>query len=491
MKNWAIPRILAGAVALALAGQPVTAAEGGDVEPEQLQQLLGELAAQRAELERQGLLLKQQQDEILALKSAVGVGRTPSAGPAEQASGMSTAPAGAVASVPVADSRVEQAERVDAGVEISGYASLAYFNRDWETDEFAKDSLDTQRLVVELERQLSERFSVTAEIEFEHGGTGVTMEFDSQEEFGEFEQSVEKGGEVVIEELYVAYEHAKWLNGRLGRFYVPVGRTNKWHKPQDYYTVARSEADAAMIPLTWHEVGMSLYGSYSFSDWGTVRYETQIVSGLDSTGFSSRNWIAGGHQQRFEQVVAEDLAFVARLDYWPITWLQVGGAYYGGNTTSNRPKNDLTYDAFVDLFEFDAQWAPGNFVLRGQYMWGRLQNSHLVTEANRNLSNNLGVKRTPVGSESLSWYLEAGYDLLPRTDQTLILFGRYDFYDSMYRTEGLVFDNPRWERTSWTVGLNYLPIPEVVLKAEYNDRSLGLEHNDSEKTFALGVSFTY
>ena len=38
-----------------------------------------------------------------------------------------------------------------------------------------------------------------AELEFEHGGTGITMEFDKLEEFGEFEMEVEKGGEVIVE----------------------------------------------------------------------------------------------------------------------------------------------------------------------------------------------------------------------------------------------------------------------------------------------------
>ncbi len=377
------------------------------------------------------------------------------------------------------------------GLEFSGYGIVNYYKRDWETDEFAKDGVDTERFIFELEYRFDEHWMAKAEVEYEHGGTGAALELDSQEEFGEFDQEIEKGGEILIEELYIAYNHAQWLNAKFGRFVVPVGRTNKFHKPQDYFTVARSDADAALIPQLWHENGVSLFGFWSFGDWGEIRYEGQLVNGLDSTGFSSRNWISGGHQKRFEEARAEDFALVGRLDYYPNENLQIGGSYYGGETSGNRPKSDLDEDAYVDLWEVDAAWTPGSFVLRGQYLWGRLQNSHLVTDVNRNLSNNLGVKRSPVGSEAQSWFVEAGYDLFDKRDQSLVVFGRYDEYDSMFRTEGLVFDNPRWSRESWTLGVNYLPIPNVVFKAEYSAREIELDDNNKEDTIAISVGFTY
>ena len=246
-----------------------------------------------------------------------------------------------------------------------------------------------------------------------------------------------------------------------------------------------------MIPQTWSENGIAAYGDWSFGNWGRVRYEAQVINGLDSTGFSSRSWVADGHQTRFEQSVAEDLAFAGRLGYFLGEDIELAGAYYGGNTNKNRPKNDLDEDAYVDILGFDGAWTPGDFILRGQYLWGRLQNSHLVTEANRSLSNNLGVKRTPVGSEAQSWYVETGYDLFGQRSQSLVLFGRYDHYDPMHATEGLVFDNPRWDRESWTLGVNYLPIPNIILKAEYNQRELDLDTDNNEDTFALGVGYSY
>lgn len=453
-----------------------------DPAPTAIGQLREQIARQQARLDAQQQALDAQREQLEELSAKVAQLAPPDTDhrpPVTESSKAITAYNG------------EPEQDYERGLELEGYGIVNYLNRDWQTDEFAKDTLDTERFILELEYRFDERFFANAEIEFEHGGTGVALDLDSQEEFGEYEQEIEKGGEVVVEELYLGYRYRNWLKARFGHFYVPVGRTNRHHEPDDYFTVQRSQSEAAAIPQVWHESGVSVYGSLPFFDIGHVEYELQVVSGLDSTGFSSRNWIAGGFQQRFEEARAENLAFVGRLDYYPIEHLQLGGAYYGGNTKDNRPKNDLDFDAWVDILEFDFEWKPGDLTLRGQYLWGRLQNSHLVSEANRNLSNNLGVKRTPVGSEAQSWYVEAGYDLIPRDDRSLILFARYDSYDSMYRSEGLVFDNPRWDRGSWTVGINYLPIPGVVFKADYTRRTLGIDGNNEEDTIGLGVGFSY
>jgi hypothetical protein len=492
------------AVALCVMGHSAPGS-AREAQASDLQAVLNRLAAQEAALTQQQEAVARQQKELALQRQEIEslrkqlqsqLAHTDQSQPDAQQSGSQIATVVPYENtVGVIDSGAGDAQERERGLEISGYGIVNYFNRDWDTDEFAKDTMDTERLVIELEYYFDDNWSMTAEVEYEHGGTGAKLELDSQEEFGEFEQEVENSGEVVVEELYVAYRHTDWLNARVGRFIVPVGRTNKYHKPQDYFTVARSDADASMIPQTWSEDGISVFGEWSYRDWGRISYDAQIVNGLDSTGFSSRNWIAGGHQTRFEQPRAEDLAFATRLSYFYGDDLQLAGAYYGGNTNKNRPKNDLDEDAYIDLFEFDGAWTPGDFIFRGQYMWGRLQNSHLVSEANRNLSNNLGVKRTPVGSEARSWYVEAGYDLFDdlfgESSQSLIVFGRYNDYDSMYKAEGLVFDNPRWDRNSWSAGVNYLPIPNVIFKAEYNQRELDLDSDNREDTYALGVGFTY
>lgn len=44
-------------------------------------------------------------------------------------------------------------------------------------------------------------------------------------------------------------------------------------------------------------------------------------------------------------------------------------------------------------------------------LFGQLQNSEAVSNANRNLSNNLNVKRTPVGKQAFGASLEFGFQV--------------------------------------------------------------------------------
>ena len=126
-------------------------------------------------------------------------------------------------------------------------------------------------------------------------------------------------------------------------------------------------------------------------------------------------------------------------------------------------------------------------------LYGNLQNSEKISQANRNLSNALNVKRTPVAKNALGYYIEGAYDLLSlkknKTDKQLFLFGRYDFYDSMYKTTGVILDNPRWERNVITVGANYFINPHIVFKTHYAINTLGLNTDNKERTFLIGMAF--
>jgi hypothetical protein len=72
------------------------------------------------------------------------------------------------------------------GFSIHGYGIGTYQSFTWQTDPERRDRIDMERLVLYPSTPLSDRISVHAEIEFEHGGTGSTMEFDRFEEFGRF-----------------------------------------------------------------------------------------------------------------------------------------------------------------------------------------------------------------------------------------------------------------------------------------------------------------
>ena len=106
---------------------------------------------------------------------------------------------------------------------VEGYGVANYYAFDWQTDPNRRNTLDLERLAIEPSFQVNPWLQFNAEIEFEHGGTGVTIEFDPFEEFGEFETEVEKGGEVEVEKLEAVFSLKPRLQSSGGPAVRPRG----------------------------------------------------------------------------------------------------------------------------------------------------------------------------------------------------------------------------------------------------------------------------
>lgn len=376
---------------------------------------------------------------------------------------------------------------------ISGYGIMNYYGNDWKTDTNRRNTVDVERLVFYPSLIFSPKIRLDAEIEFEHLGAGVTMSYDPFEEFGEFEKEVTKGGSVVVERINICIEPTYWFKFRIGRVIVPYGLVSKRHRPRTYFTTTRSEVESQLCPTNWYENGIEIFGSIDKkSKWN---YHLLLVGSLDASGFSSANFIKRGHQKRFEMQNVEDLTIMGRLDYEFLPNSAVGFSGLYGNTQNNRPRKDLNVPAHVGVFDFHAFIEHKNIKARGLVLLGTLENSEAVTIANRKLSNNLGAKRTPVGSMALGAFIEAGYNIMPLFDKKartqLDIFARYDYYDSMFETEGVVFNNPRWERNVYTAGINYQWFYQITFKLQYSIRKFSIPVMNQDNTFSFGFGYEF
>ncbi len=388
---------------------------------------------------------------------------------------------------------------------LSGYGAINYYNYGkYDTDLNIKDKFDAERLNLYLGYRFNNWISLKTEIEFEHGGTGSTIELDTQEEFGEYEKEIEAGGEVKVEQIHIDFKILPYFNVRVGRMKLHLSLAQNLDRPIQYFTTYRPDMENEILPLGWYENGIQFYGNF----WkDRLRYEVSITNGLDATGFSSRNWIQNGHQQRFEMAVGNSLAYSARLDYKFGTNKNTyfGIAAYINDAAANRPKNDMDVSAYVTLFEGHITYDENHLKFSSVFLYGNLENSNIVSRKNANLSNNLGVKRTPVGKNAIGYSADIGYELLHFLDiknQKLYPFMRYEYYDTMYQTEGAVVRKPRWQRSAITGGINWFIHPQVVFKAHYSTKTLGSEHYDAvsslstgkkqkENTFSLGIGFSF
>lgn len=380
------------------------------------------------------------------------------------------------------------------------YGVVNYYNFDWDTDQDRNNAFDTERLNMYLKYDFTNKIQLKAEFEFEHGGTGVTMELDRFEEAGEFETEVEAGGEVKLEQLNILFKYKPWLNFRIGRIKLYMGNVSIIDLPTNYFTGYRSVMENTILPVGWYENGIEVLGDLGKDK--KFSYKAFFVNGLNSEGFSSANWIKRGHQQRFETINTDGFAFSGRFDYNLPNGGYIGVSGYSGDVNKNRHEGQLkNTKGNLSIGDFHFNIEKENWKLRGMVLYGNLQNSDKIARANRNLANALNVKRTPVAKNALGYYFEGAYDVLSltknKTKKQLFLFGRYDFYDTMYETTGVILDNPRWERSVITFGVNYFINPHIVLKSHYSINSIGVDMLDGfnniignkERTFLVGMAF--
>ena len=353
--------------------------------------------------------------------------------------------------------------------------------------------VDLPHVVINLGYDFGKGWSMGTEIEFEHGGSEVALEIEA-EETGEFEHEIERGGEVVLEQFWVQKSFGKGFNIRLGHIIVPVGQTNFAHEPNRFFTCYRPEGEFNIMPCTWHETGISLWGR--LGDW---RYEAMVIPALNSNMFTNANWVKNGSASGYEFRVANHLAGALRIDNYSIKNLHLGVSGYIGNTFNNdivtnesNKYKDVKGTVLIGTAEFD--YKANGLVVRGNFDYGYLSDAYLISDYNKNQNHQSfsPYPRSLVGERAIAYGGEVAYDIMhpmKRTgDQKLYLFGRYDYYDSYIPYSGAISLYEWTERHIMTLGVNYYPIKQVVIKAEYAKRFLKEQYND-EPMFSIGVMY--
>lgn len=386
---------------------------------------------------------------------------------------------------------------------VGGYGEVA-MSRNFYSDNYLRYSdpsrynneshgrFDIPHVVLYLGYDFGKGWSFNSEIEFEHGGTESAVEIET-EEAGEYEKEIERGGEVALEQFYLQKEFMPQLRLRVGMQVVPVGATNARHEPNQFFGVYRPEGENTILPCTWHEISASLSGQA-----GKWSYMAMFLPGLDSERFGNQSWIHDGSASPFEFKIANNYAFAGRVDNYSIPGLRLGISGYVGNSFRNTlyptssDKNAHVHGT-VSIASFDFKYERHGFLARGFFDWGHLSDAAHISRFNIAMSKNSTSKRQEVASDAMATGIEAGYDvfsLIPsmRADnQKLYVFGRYDYYDSMAKMESGT--DLQWcHRSKVSVGLNWFPIPQIIVKGDYTHGILDSKYNN-EPAVNIGVAF--
>lgn len=403
-------------------------------------------------------------------------------------------------------SETVKTEKKKSRFTIGGYGEAVY-SRNFYSDNYLRyDSpqdykddkhgrFDLPHVVLMLGYDFGKGWSMGMEIEFEHGGTESAVEIE-EHEGGEYETEVERGGEVALEQFWIQKSFCPEFNIKLGHMVIPVGATNAHHLPTEFFGVYRPEGENTIMPCTWHETGLSIWGRAG--DW---RYEAMLLPGLDSDRFNDKEWIKGGAGSPYEFKIANAMAGAVRVDNYSVKGLRLSVSGYAGNTFSNTLKKatNTIYDnvkGTVLIGSFDVHYNDHNWVARGNFDYGHLSDAALITRYNQSFSNDSPAKKRPVATSAISTGVEVGYDLFgwlgkkqQEKGRKFYLFGRYEYYDSMYKTEDAVTDYEEYGRQRIAFGVNYYPMKDIVLKGEYSLGILKSKFNN-EPAVSLGVAYS-
>ena len=352
---------------------------------------------------------------------------------------------------------------------------------------------DIPHAVIYLGYDFGKGWSFGTEIEFEHGGAGIAYEKED-EEGGEWEQETEEGGEVELEQFWLQKSFARWANIRVGHIVVPVGLNNAHHEPLSYFTVYRPEGENTIMPSTWHQTGVSFWGRA-----GKFRYEAQFLGGLNADQFTNVGWIHKGHKSPMEFDVANKYAAALRIDNYSIPGLRIGLSGYYGHSIGNTYPNDAngtgaTYQGKVAIGAIDFTYNAHNWIVRGQADYGYLGNASELKYMYNRLNSKSPFKHSAfVSGNAYAMGIEAGYDIFSQIQsmrqqgERLYVFGRYEAYNPYASdTKGISYDYTAVKRMA--VGLNYHPIKQIVIKAEYSKRFLKSKYNN-EPSVNIGVAY--
>lgn len=353
---------------------------------------------------------------------------------------------------------------------------------------------DIPHAVIYLGYDFGKGWSMQTEIEFEHTGTGSAVEKEYTEA-GEWETEIEKGGEVELEQFWIQKSFAPQFNVRAGHLVVPVGGLNNAHEPLHFFTVYRPEGEYTILPSTWHDTGISLWGRAG--DW---RYEALVIAGLDAFMFDRDNFVKHGAGSPYEYKVANNLGFAARIDNYSVKDLRLSLSGFYGQAMHNSYPHDMWNTRYADIKghtligSFDFAYTGRYLTVRGNADYGHVSDAATISTVKRNLSsNNAPYRKTPVGRAACAAGIEAGYDILhlfrglKDKEQKFYLFGRYEYYDS-YMPAADQPDYPFTDRHRIAVGLNWLPVPQIAVKAEYSHRFLQSQYNN-EPSVSLGIAY--
>jgi len=151
---------------------------------------------------------------------------------------------------------------VDKGVSIGGYGEL-FVGQLRDGDD---NTIDTQRAVLYFGYKFTDNIVFNSEIEFEHATTSSNLD--------------DRDGSVSVEFASLDFLFMDELNLRAGLLLAPFGIINEYHEPTTFFGVLRPDVERFIIPTTWRENGIGIFGEIDNLLPGQISYRLYLMNSL-------------------------------------------------------------------------------------------------------------------------------------------------------------------------------------------------------------------
>ncbi len=345
---------------------------------------------------------------------------------------------------------------------ISGYGS-AFYQRDFNQKQ---STITLDRLVLFVGHSFNEKISLFTELEVENAivaGSGS-------------DEPTSGKGSVAMEQAFLKFNLNAHQYLVAGLFTPRIGITNENHLPVNFNGVERPIVEQVIIPTTWREIGVGLYGNL---DRVPLTYDIAIVNGLNSAKFQHDTGIGEG-EGLGSNATANNLAITAALQYRVSDFkLQLSG-YMGGTVGLSKRAADslnvgLQSGAFgtpLYLGEFDVQYARSGFAAKALGTYIAYPDADKIYRA----------YAQSIGTGMYGAYLELAYDWLYPQHKTkqFITFVRGEALNMNASISSLQKQDdqldPTLKQTHIIAGISYFPIPNVVVKADVRLQHTGAQN---------------
>ncbi|MGL4596640.1 MAG: hypothetical protein ACRCYO_03875 [Bacteroidia bacterium] len=335
---------------------------------------------------------------------------------------------------------------------------------------------DLTRNVLFLGHKFNSRIQLFSEFEVEHARVEGNI----------------PGGEVSMEQLFIKFAINRDAYLVTGLFIPRIGIINENHLPTTFNGNDRPVVENLLIPATWRELGVSVYGQ--IRKLPGFNYSFGLVNGLNSAGFGNGRGIRGG-RYRGSYASASNLALTGSALYYVGAFRLQASGYFGGSVglpTAIADTMNLNAGAFgtpVILGEVNAQYFDHGFSAKFLACYIAIPDANdLNREYNRN-----------VGESSWGAYAELGYNILRPfgvEEKTLTLFARYEMLD-LHATvpENGTRDNTL-NRQYLITGLTWQPVRGVSAKLDFKQIVTGTptgntNFDDTKNYINLGVAYSF